>query len=135
MALFQWRDEYSMKVPSIDVQHHKLVDMLNALHDGMVSGTGKEKLAPLLDGLIQYTATHFAHEEEYFAQYAYPDAEAHTLEHKKLVQQVLAFKEKFDSGRANLNMELMIFLKDWLIHHILGSDKGYSRHFVERGAK
>jgi hemerythrin len=135
MALFQWRDEYSMKVPSIDVQHQKLVEMLNALHDGMVSGTGREKLAPLLEGLVQYTATHFAHEEDYFAKYSYPDADKHTLEHKKLVQQVLGFKEKFDAGRANINMELMVFLKDWLIHHILGSDKGYSQHLVERGAK
>jgi hemerythrin len=135
MALFQWRDEYSMKVASIDAQHCKLVEMLNALHDGMASGTGKEKLAPLLDGLIQYTATHFAHEEDYFAKYAYPEAEKHTEEHQKLVKQVLSFKEKFDAGRANINMELMIFLKDWLIHHILGSDKAYSKHLVERGAK
>lgn len=135
MALFQWREEYSMKVPSIDIQHRKLVEMLNTLHDGMVSGTGKEKLAPLLDGLVQYTATHFAHEENYFAKYEYPDAEKHTLQHQQLVQQVLGFKEKFDSGSANINMELMIFLKDWLIHHILGSDKAYSQHLVERGAK
>jgi hemerythrin len=135
MALFQWRDEFSMKVPSIDAQHRKLVEMLNSLHDGMLSGTTKEKLAPLLNGLIEYTATHFAHEEEYFATYQYPDAQKHTQEHQKLVKQVLDFKEKFDSGRASINMELMVFLKDWLLKHILGSDKGYSKHFVEHGAK
>ena len=101
----------------------------------MVSGTAKEKMDPLLDGLIEYTATHFAHEEEYFATYQYPDAEMHTQEHKKLVKDVLDFKEKFDSGRASINMELMTFLKDWLLQHILGSDKAYSQHFVERGAK
>jgi hemerythrin len=135
MALFPWRDEYSMKVPSIDVQHHKLVDMLNALHDGMMAGTGREKLGSLLGGLIDYTASHFAHEEEYFELYQYPDAKKHTQEHRDLTKQVLAFKEKFESGRANLTMELMMFLKNWLIQHILGSDKAYSGHFVERGAK
>lgn len=135
MALFQWRDEFSMKVPSIDAQHRKLVDMLNELHDGMVSGQAKEKMAPLLEGLIEYTATHFAHEEEYFAAYQYPDAEPHTQEHRDLVRQVLDFKGQFDSGRASINMELMVFLKDWLLRHILGSDKAYSQHFVMHGAK
>jgi hemerythrin len=135
MALFAWRDDYSVKVPSIDVQHHKLVDMLNGLHDGMVSGTSRERLAPLLGGLIEYTATHFAHEEELFAQYGYPDSAKHTQEHQDLVKKVLDFKGKFDKGSSSLTMELMMFLKNWLLEHILGSDKAYSAHLVERGAK
>ena len=135
MALFTWRDDYSVKVPSIDAQHQKLVDMLNGLHDGMVSGTSSERLAPLLNGLIDYTATHFAREEELFAQHGYPDSAKHTQEHQALVKQVLDFKDKFEKGRSSINMELMMFLKNWLIKHILGSDKAYSSHLVEHGAK
>lgn len=135
VATFQWRDEFSMNVPSIDAQHHELVDMLNSLREGLVSGTAEEKLAPLLNELIEYTATHFAHEEAYFATYQYPDAAKHTLEHQELVKQVLDFKEKLDAGRASINIELMVFLKAWLLQHILESDKAYSKHFVERGAE
>jgi len=109
--------------------------MLNGLHDGMVSGTSRERLAPLLGGLIEYTATHFAHEEELFAQYGYPDSAKHTQEHQDLVKKVLDFKGKFDKGSSSLTMELMMFLKNWLLEHILGSDKAYSAHLVERGAK
>jgi hemerythrin len=29
----------------------------------------------------------------------------------------------------------MRFLKDWLIQHILGSDKAYSNYLVERGVR
>ena len=60
------------------------------------------------------------------------DAEAHIAEHRRLVEQVLDYKRKLEAGEVSLNMELMMFLKNWLIKHILGSDKLYVAHFVER---
>jgi len=135
MALFKWSDDYSVKVPSIDAQHRKLVGMLNELHDGMSAGTGTDQLAVLLNGLIAYTAEHFTYEEQLFAEHGYPQTTAHTEEHRRLVTQVLDFKKKYEASEATINMQLMKFLKDWLIKHILGSDKAYSAHLVERGVK
>lgn len=132
MALFEWNDDFSVKVPSIDAQHKGLVDMLNSLHAGMSSGAGSDQLASILAGLIDYTAKHFAHEEKLFAEHGYPDAEAHIAEHQKLVGQVLDYQAKFERKEVRMNMELMRFLKDWLIKHILGSDKAYSTLFVEK---
>lgn len=133
MALFEWRDDYSVKIGSIDVQHQKLVAMLNALHDGMVAGSGTAHLGAQLQGLVAYTAEHFAYEERLFAEHGYPSAPQHIEEHQRLVAQVLEFKAKFEAGTASINMQLMKFLKDWLIKHILGSDRLYSAHLVERG--
>jgi hemerythrin len=135
MSLFDWRDDYSVKVASIDAQHHKLVDMLNELHDGMLAGKGSEHLGGLLVGLVDYTAHHFAYEEKLFAETDYPASKEHIEEHQRLVTQVLEFKKKFEAGQASINMQLMKFLKDWLIKHILGSDKAYSGHLVEKGVK
>jgi len=135
MALFEWNDDYSVKVASIDAQHKKLVGMLNDLHDGMVSGTGAEKLSALLGGLVEYTAMHFTYEEKLFAEHGYPQSKAHAEEHQRLVAQVLEFKRRYEASQASINMQLMKFLKDWLIKHILGSDKAYSAHLVERGVK
>lgn len=132
MALFSWSDDYSVKVPSIDAQHQRLVQMLNDLHDGMVAGHAAEKVAEVLEGLIQYTAQHFAYEEELFAKYAYAETAAHVAEHQKLVEQVLAFKQKLLAKEATITMELVRFLKNWLIGHILGSDKKYSPLLVEQ---
>lgn len=131
MALFEWRDDFSVKVASVDAQHKRLVGMLNELHDAMLKGASAEHLGGILNGLVEYTAYHFAHEEAMFAQTHYPDAEAHIAEHKALVDQVLAFKAKFEAKQASINMELMKFLKDWLVKHILGSDKKFGPHMVE----
>ncbi|MFO0726288.1 MAG: bacteriohemerythrin [Myxococcota bacterium] len=132
MALFEWSDDYSVKVASIDAQHKVLVGMLNELHDGMSRGSGNDHLSAVLSGLIQYTAQHFAHEEALFAEHGFEDAEEHIAEHQRLVKQVLEFQKKFDAKQASLNMELMRFLKDWLIKHILGSDMKYAALFVEK---
>jgi hemerythrin len=132
MTLFQWSDDYSVKVPSIDAQHQMLVRMLNDLHDGMAKGTSPEQLRQILSGLIDYTAKHFAYEERLFAEHGFPEAAEHIAEHAHLVGQVLAFQQKLESKQVSLNMELMRFLKDWLIKHILGSDKKYSALFVEK---
>ena len=130
MALFEWSDDYSVGVPSLDQEHKELVGMLNALHDAMAQGLGQEHLGEILDGLVAYTAKHFAHEEELFATYHYSETEQHIAEHQLLVSQVMEFQVKFKEKRASVNMELMRFLKDWLIGHILGSDKRYSELLV-----
>ncbi|MBX4413259.1 hypothetical protein K4G92_23035, partial [Mycobacterium tuberculosis] len=38
------------------------------------------QVAEVLEGLIQYTAQHFAYEEELFAKYAYAESAAHVAE-------------------------------------------------------
>ena len=47
----------------------------------------------------------------------------HLEEHRKLIAKVTAFKDKFDSGKAAIGVELMGFLRDWLINHILKVNK------------
>jgi len=135
MTLFEWRDEYSVKIATIDAQHLRLVSILNAMHDGMTSGTGVERLGPLLDELVEYTVKHFAFEERLFAEHGYAQAEEHAQEHRRLEAKVLEFKAKYEAKQVSMNMELMRFLKDWLIKHILGSDRAYSAYLVDRGVE
>jgi len=135
MTLFAWRDEYSVKIPSIDAQHRRLVDLLNDLHAGMLSGASRETLAPVLDGLVDYAVKHFAYEEGLFAEHGYPRAPLHIAQHQRFVEQVTTFRGKHAAREANLRMEVMVFLKDWMIQHILGSDRDYSEHMIARGVK
>ena len=115
MALLSWNDDYSVGIKEIDKQHMKLVDLVNELHEGMKSGKGKEVLGNILNELVKYTAFHFAHEEQLFDKYGYPETAAHKRQHKDLVDQVMVYKNNFDSGKSVLTLDLMNFLKDWLV--------------------
>ncbi len=124
MPLMEWNDKLSVGVDAIDSDHKHLVGLVNELHDAMKAAKGKEVLGKVLDGLITYTKTHFGREEVEMAKHAYPKASEHIREHTNLTKQVLDVQAKFKAGNnAVLSMEVMAFLRDWLLKHIQASDK------------
>ena len=136
MPLMEWTEKLSVGIPSIDAQHKKLLAMANELYDAMKAGHGKELLNKTLDGLINYTVTHFNYEEKLFGQTAYPDAGPHKKQHEDLKKQVLAIQEKMKGGVSyGHSMEVMQFLKNWLTNHIMVVDKAYGPHLTSKGVK
>lgn len=133
MPLFQWTSDLSVNVKEIDAQHQGLIRLINDLFDAMKVGKGSEVLGKILQQLVSYTKTHFQTEERYFKEFDYPDAAAHIIEHKKLIDEVDKLKAQFDEKKIGLSMTVMDFLKDWLTKHIKGSDKKYGPCFNQNG--
>ena len=121
--IINWSEEYSVGINEIDTQHKRLVELINKLHDAMSQGKSREIASEILSDLTNYTQTHFKFEEEKFAKYNYEHRLIHELEHKKFVDKITEFKTDFENGKALISIELMNFLKDWLINHIKVSDK------------
>ncbi len=130
--LMIWQDGYSIHMDEIDRQHRRLVELINELHAGMKKGENRESLGKTFDSLVEYTARHFGYEEKLFTQYGYPEYQAHKTAHEKLVEKVLDFKTRFENNEAFVSMELMAFLKDWLVKHIQGTDKKYAPFLIEK---
>jgi len=133
MALIRWENKMSVKVKEIDEQHKKLVNMINELHQAMLERKSKEALGEIIDGLIEYTDTHFKTEQKYFDKFGYPEADTHKKEHQDFVKKVVDFKKGYDEGKLLLSLDIMNFLKDWLVNHIMGSDQKYSDFFNQHG--
>jgi hemerythrin len=133
MALIDWNDGLSVKVSEIDLQHKKLIVLINELNEAMKQGKGLDSVGKIVDNLISYTATHFQTEEKYFAKFGYPDADAHKKEHTAFVQKVTDFKVGFEKRKLSLTIEVMNFMSDWLRKHIKGTDKKYTQLFNEKG--
>ncbi len=130
-----WNDSLSVNVAEIDGQHQRLVKMINELNDAMRAGKSKEVLGNIVTGLTTYVGTHFATEEKYFAQFKYPETDAHRKEHHDFTAQAGDFARKFQKGELGLSIEVMDFLSDWLTKHIKGTDKKYSAFFNANGLK
>lgn len=134
MPLMEWTTKMSVGVTQFDDEHKKLVAMVNELFDAVQGGRGKDALGKILDGLIAYTKTHFANEERFMQQHGYPDMAAHRAEHEALARQVVEVQQKYHSGAtATLSMEVMNFLKNWLVKHIQGTDRKYTTFFNAKG--
>jgi hemerythrin len=126
MALIKWTSALSVAIPEIDVQHQKLVSLINQLHDAMLSGKGREVLGGVLSELVDYTKIHFAREEDLLRRNNYPDYPRHKKIHEELTFKVVNLKREFESGEPVLTLDVMKFLQHWLTGHIEKSDKQYS---------
>ena len=135
MVFIEWVESYSVNIKEIDDQHKKLIGILNRAHDAMKAGKGKKAISTLLSELIDYTGYHFRTEEDLFQKYGYPDLIKHKEEHDDLTQKALDLKTSFDEGRLMNNIEIIIFLKDWLNTHILDTDKKYSAFLNSKGVE
>jgi len=54
-------------------------------------------------------------------------------DHQELLEQVQQLKIKMEEGDFMINIELMNFLKSWLTHHILQTDKAVVPFLIEKG--
>ncbi len=130
--LFKWDDSFATGVDAMDEQHKKLFRMVNDLYRAMKEKRAKEALNGIVDELIDYTAKHFREEEQVMAKAGYPDIARHKVIHKELVGKVLDVQKKLKSGKAVVGIDLLNFLKDWLVNHIKGTDKKYGSFITSR---
>jgi len=133
MALFNWDNKLKTNITICDQQHEKLISLLNELHDSMKSGKDKDVIGNTLNELIAYTFYHFQTEETLLEQNEFPYLNNHKAEHAYLTNQVKDLKARYERGEIILTIEVLTFLKDWVVDHIIGVDKNYSAFLRNKG--
>lgn len=128
MPFLMWSGNYSVRIQAMDEQHRKLVDLINQLHDGISAGKGQAVLCQVLDALADYTRTHFTAEERLMQSGGFPGFAKHKAEHDALISKVKAIQKQAQAGQTEIGSGLLSFLREWLINHIMGSDKAYSAY-------
>ena len=124
LSKFVWKDEYLLGVNAMDDEHKILIEKINFL--SVALGEGPKKAKAAFTDLASYTAEHFGDEEKFFDSIQYPDSVAHKGIHRRVLTKVGEFGKQLDNGTL-VPAELMNFLNDWLLKHILGVDMVYAR--------
>lgn len=127
----QWLDSYCIGLPEIDDQHQTLVDLINDLWAAIAANAPIEDSAKILGRLEQYTIAHFAAEETMMRMINYPDFENHQRAHRHFVERLQAEKARHQKGEK-LSLDILHFLKDWLVNHILVNDKAYAAYYTNQ---
>ena len=131
--MIEWSDKLSVHIEEIDIQHKKLLSIINSLHDAMKAKKGKEIIGHIISELFDYAATHFKTEEKYLRAYSYPYLESHRQEHIQFSTKIAEFKSRFEKKDLTLTVEIMFFLNNWLLNHFFKTDKQYAKYFQEKG--
>ena len=88
-------------------------------------------LHKILESLTDYASYHFDLEESWMSQVGYPKQEDHVLEHKRFIYKLYDLNKQFTDDKSFLAMEIVTFLRRWLLDHILNADAKYGA-FIRR---
>lgn len=130
-----WKDEFSVGIPAIDGQHKKLFDIANQISELLTNQLLLDKydqIIAVLNELRDYTVEHFAAEEAYMLQHKYRKFLSHKAIHQEFVEKINAVDlEQIDNEQNLYLKEILNFVTDWLVDHILKTDK----HITELSEK
>lgn len=129
LILIQWDSKYETGIQTIDDQHLKLVKIINLLYSRMKVGRSKSTLETTINQLIDYTITHFKTEESIFNDIDYPHKDEHIQTHNQFIQEMQTIKENYILGKHGISIELLHYLKEWVINHIQSSDQKYAEYY------
>lgn len=124
--LVAWSSIYGLGLEEIDDQHKSLFDIINKTWRAIVEQAESHVTQALVDQLEMYALAHFAAEETFMRASRFPEFETHKGEHQQFVARIAAEKKRLVAG-GTVSLDLLYFLKDWLIEHILLSDKAYAQ--------
>ena len=124
MERLTWSDSFNTGILEIDNQHRQIIEYCNQLCDAHDQKDNKA-VGEVIEGLVEYTLSHFAFEESLMEEVAYPFTKAHKKIHEMFVKRVASYQEKFKEG-IEVTEEFYSLLRRWLIQHIQRDDMAYS---------
>lgn len=129
----QWSDRLLTGVEVIDKQHKELVDIINGMLDAIIKDEGREKIANTFIFLESYVSNHFSTEEELMIKTNYPEYALHTSQHIQFVERFHILKQRFEKEGINSDIVLTLnrHLVQWLVSHILRTDKRLGEHLTK----
>jgi len=123
MPLIEWTDDLTVNIVEMDEEHKKFVELINKFHMALSESKIQEKLIGLLDELVRYAETRFASEEMLLEKYKCEEIENQRREHAVFMATMIELRKKYKMGEMVSSINIMNFLKSWLIDHIMYADK------------
>ncbi len=125
MRTYVWSDDYSVGEPEIDAQHKRIFTALREFQLDLYGEVNPIVVKERIVELQAYCLEHFAAEAAYFTPYQdqLDIYDVHVQQHEKFVVDTNVFARRAETEGAELVKELCLFLSEWLVNHILHTDK------------
>lgn len=126
IEVFPWNENFETGVDIIDIQHKRLVQLLNLLASHVAYQSDVPTLKTIFTELAEYAAYHFRTEEEIWHRNFIDDdwEKEHRNTHQGFIEAIM--KLRAEEGVKTLEEvieDTLSFLTHWLAFHILDNDK------------
>lgn len=124
---YGFTDKYLTGIEIIDEEHKELFRIIEEVQQIIKNNLLFDKydqIISLIDDLRNYTKDHFKDEEEYMASIGHDGLEAQKVAHELFISRLDTLDMKdIDTNQEEILEEIMAFLTEWLVNHILNMDK------------
>ena len=125
--MYELKDEYLVGIEMIDNEHKVLFEIADGECQLCVNEFVPDKydnIAALIQRLKDYTEMHFEHEEAYMESIQYKRMFTQKVQHDNFRRKLESMDlEKVDENQEQAIQDLLKFVTDWLVEHILETDK------------
>ena len=134
--MFEWTDQWSVGVDTIDAQHRELFAAINSLLREEGTPAARD-VAKVLDYLEDYVTNHFGLEELYMRRLSYPGFPSHKGAHVAFINDFYDLRDEYDANGATPELadKMGRYMGDWLVNHIGKIDKALGAFLQEKGKK
>lgn len=124
--MYDFKEEYKIGVEEIDKQHQKLFELTDkayCLLKDEYTLDKYDKIVAIINELRDYTKFHFKSEEDYMESINYKKLFTQKIEHAEFIKKLDEVDlSKIDESQDTYISDLLAFLSNWLIEHILKKD-------------
>jgi len=135
MTASAWDAGIETGVDSMDMEHRLQVSLVNALDELIGRGTDPGLVAKTLSQLVDFTNVHFLSEELMMRLHAYPQHDAHKIEHAHLAEQVEEIRRRVETSDQRSALASIADLKTWLVNHIKSMDDSFALWCTRNGIR
>lgn len=132
MSYLEFNSSLQVENKLIDQEHAVLIDYINLLQKAIENESSIKIIGQVLEGLTEYTKTHFFVEEELMKAFEYPDVGQHKAAHEGFKGKLADLIHNYENGHTEISASAMSFLKDWLTEHILKVDRRLSDFLADK---
>lgn len=129
---FVWQDAYRIGNEHIDQEHRHLLELANRVVRFRASGERLETVRDAVLALYDYVKTHFAHEEQYMHEIAYPGLPVHRVLHETIIHEMNVMMRE-SPQLDSLVYKLKRLVKTWVLDHIQEADSQIGEFLRQRG--
>ena len=128
MSLIEWKDDFSVGVASVDLEHRELIDLINNLHDLIGENATAEEVVSMLGEIFAQISAHFALEEKYMRDSRYPRLDEHKADHEMLLDELRDIMDLVDDDGSYDEQGLSQDLRRWFTEHFRTHDARLHQH-------
>ncbi len=125
--MYEMKPEYYIGVDTIDNEHAELFRIANDAYELVKNDFVPDKfddIVAIILKLKEYTKQHFADEEAYMLSIGYKRYLSQKTAHDEFIEKINGIDfESIDHNQTEVLLDILDFLNDWLVHHIVEKDK------------